>query len=100
MLVLRFGPVIRVIRPRASVVTGGCISRNDSSHKKMDSEHEEHEELLDKLEERVVGDFFSNRTYNSKEDVINAVVQYHKECNRAYKVTRSDKRCYRAVCTV
>jgi hypothetical protein len=52
--------VIRVIRPRASVVTGGCISRNDSSHKKMDSEHEEHEELLDELEERVVGDFFSN----------------------------------------
>ncbi len=58
VLVLRFGPVIRVIRPSASVVTGGCISRNDSSHKKMDSEHEEHEELSDELEERVVGDFF------------------------------------------
>ena len=50
------------------------------------------------MEERVVGFFFSNRTYNSKEDVINSVVQYHKDCHRAYKVTRSDKRSYKAVC--
>ncbi len=41
---------------------------------------------------------FSNRTYNSKEDVINAVVQYHKECHHTYKVTHSDKRHYKAVC--
>ena len=41
---------------------------------------------------------FFTRTYESKNDIINAVVEYHRLCNRAFHLSKSDHRRYRAQC--
>jgi hypothetical protein len=45
-------------------------------------------------------DFFSNIDYKSKDDIIDAVIDYHARVLRPYKTIVSNKRQYKAVCTI
>ena len=46
----------------------------------------------------VVNDFFNNRTYTSKKDIVAAVIAYSKIYNRAHRVVCSDCRRYMVLC--
>ena len=43
--------------------------------------------------------FFEDRCYANKSDIIQAVIEFNRKCNRPFRVVSSDKRRYKAVCT-
>ena len=53
---------------------------------------EEVGEERDARRNRAGDDFFSKRTYNSKHDIIAAVLSYHQLHHRSYNIKSSDER--------